>query len=166
MLIADIGQANIEEINVGAAGANYGWSEREGTFVVDHDDEDEFHALPPDDALQGFTYPVAQYDHDEGDAIVGGFVYRGELVPDLYGKYIFGDLVRGRIFYVDVDDLVPGRQATINELTLLRNGVEITLLALLGDDYRADLRFGLDEDGEIYVLTKRDGMIRAWHQPI
>jgi hypothetical protein len=160
LLLSDIGQNNIEEINLIEAGANYGWSEREGTFAFDHANPAILQPLPDDDATLGYTYPVAQYDHDEGAAVVGGFVYRGTLLPELQGKYIFGDLVNGRVFVVDVDDLVQGSQAQVEELTLLRDGAPTTLLALLGNDFRADLRFGLDESGEIYLLTKRDGMVR------
>jgi glucose/arabinose dehydrogenase len=160
LLLSDIGQNNIEEINLIEPGKNYGWSEREGTFVLDHTNPPVLQPLPADDATLGFTYPVAQYDHDEGSAVVGGFVYRGTLLPQLQGKYVFGDLVNGRIFVVDVDELVQGSQAQVEELTLLRNGTPTTLLALLGNDFRADLRFGLDDAGEIYLLTKRDGMVR------
>src|SRR3954452_8514161 len=39
--------------------------------------------LPAEDAKDGFTYPVAQYDHDEGNAVMGGFVYRGRAIPEL-----------------------------------------------------------------------------------
>ena len=160
MLISNIGQNQIEEIEIGLAGANYGWSEREGTFVFDPAQPNVLFPLPADDASLGFTYPVAQYDHGEGNAVVGGFVYRGSLIPALEGHYIFGDGVNGRIFHVPVEDLELGSQAAFEELTLLRNGVPTTLLALLGNDFRTDLRFGIDEAGEIYVLTKRDGMVR------
>ncbi len=161
MLIGDIGQFNIEEVNLGQAGANYGWGAREGTFATEPSDETVLYALPADDAQFGFTYPVAQYDHDEGRAIVGGFVYRGAEIPELQGHYVFGDLRTGRIFHVAEENLLPGQQAAIHELTLLRNGVPVTLLELLGNDTRADLRFGLDEAGELYLSTKRDGFLRT-----
>lgn len=80
-------------------------------------------------------------DHDEGSAIAGGYVYRGAEVPELVGKYLFGDIVNGRIFYVDVDDLALGRQEEILELRLLRDGEAVDLLDLV-DAERADLRFG------------------------
>jgi hypothetical protein len=104
---------------------------------------------------------VAQYDRDEGAAITGGFVYRGSEVPELAGRYVFGDIVNGRIFHLDADALESGRPTEIEELTLLRDGQPITLLDLV-DAPRADLRFGQDEDGEIYVTTKQDGMIRTF----
>lgn len=160
MIISDVGQAGIEEINLGAAGANYGWSEREGTFKVDPKDQHSLLPLPQDDRKNRFTYPVAQYDHNDGNAVIGGFVYRGGQIPDLRGMYLFGDIVAGRIFYVSAKSLVFGRQAKISELTLYYNGQPKTLLDVMGGEERADLRFGMGEDGEIYVLTKRDGVIR------
>ena len=159
LLVSDIGQANIEEIDILLAGGNYGWSEREGPFVVDHTNEDDLQPLPPNDALFGYTYPVAAYDHDVGRAVVGGFVYRGSRAPQLLGKYIFGDVVEGKIFAVDVDALMDGSLAEIVELRLIYEGEERTLLDILGTP-RVDLRWGVDEEGEIYVLSKRDGMIR------
>ncbi|HYQ73161.1 MAG TPA: PQQ-dependent sugar dehydrogenase [Gammaproteobacteria bacterium] len=160
MLIGDIGHNNLEEINLGAPGNNYGWNAREGTFVFDPNMETVVQTLPPNDATLGYTYPVAQYDHDEGDAIVGGFVYRGTGAPALYGKYLFGDIVRGRIFLVDAGALVSGTQASIDELTLLdQNGDQTTLLDITPGS-RVDLRFGVDAAGEIYVMSKRDGVIR------
>jgi hypothetical protein len=58
-----------------------------------------------------------------------------------------------------VDDLVDGSQATIGELLLIFEGERKSLLEILGD-FRADIRFGTGEDQELYVLTKRDGMVR------
>ena len=58
-----------------------------------------------------------------------------------------------------MDALLDGEQAVLEELRLTVNGEPTTLLEILGD-FRADLRFGLDDDGEIYVLTKRDGVVR------
>ncbi len=159
MFISDIGQASIEEINLGVAGANYGWRDREGTFATDPNNQNNLFPLPTSDGVFGYTYPVAQYDHDEGVAVVGGFVYRGQAISSLQGKYIFGDLVNGRMFYTDVDDMILGNVATIHELTLFHNGSEQTLLQIMGNAPRADLRFGVDNDGEIFVIAKRTGEI-------
>jgi glucose/arabinose dehydrogenase len=157
MLLSDIGQANIEEVNVIQVGGNYGWNLREGTFTYVAGD---VVPLPPDDATLDLIYPIAQYDHDEGDAIVGGFVYRGQALPNLVGHYIFGDIVRGRLFHFDMSTIAPDGRTPIHELTIYDADQPTTLLELLGNDFRADLRFGIDGDGEIYVLTKRDGLIR------
>lgn len=165
MLITDCGQAQIEEVNVGRKGANYGWPLREGTFVTDRNDDATLYALPADDASRGFTYPVAQYDHDEGNltrksAITGGFVYRGTAIPALQGHYILGDIVTGRVFHVPVTALKLGSQAALQELTLQQGGHVVTLMDLVAGLDRVDLRFGQDEVGEIYILTKQDGKIR------
>ena len=169
LLISDIGQANVEEINLGAIGANYGWSEREGPYLVIHTNENEVFPLPPGDAALGFTYPVLQYDHDEGDrAISGGYVQRGgHLGAALEGHYLFGDLRSGRIFHAPVASLDGSGPAAFEVLRLVddADGVEKSLLAMVGGGPpapRADLRFGLDDDGIIYLLTKRDGTVRRF----
>ena len=160
MIIADIGQASVEEINIGKPGANYGWAEREGTFAVDRDDEKRVLDLPSNDALKNYTYPALQYGHDLGRAVAGGYVYRGKLLPALRGQYIFGDIVSGRIFFVDAAALTTTKPSAFRELPLQHYGREKSLLQILDGKPRADLRFGMDQDGEIYLLTKRDGMIR------
>jgi glucose/arabinose dehydrogenase len=160
MLIADIGQANIEEIDLGERAANYGWGTYEGRFVVDHDNEKNLLPLPPD-IPPGFTFPAAEYDHSDGDAVTGGFVYRGKTMTQLIGKYVFGDIVRGTIFYADADTLESGLQAPIYRLRLFYHGNEADMRRdIVHNADRADLRFGMGGDGEIYVLTKQDGMIR------
>ena len=159
MFISDIGQASIEEINLGIPGGNYGWRDREGTYATIPNNENNLNPLPANDDQYGYTYPVAMYDHDEGSAVVGGFVYRGEAHTQLQGMYIFGDLVNGRMFYTDAQDMLLGNQADVFELTLFHNGSEQTLLQILGNAPRADLRFGTDNDGEIYVIAKRTGEI-------
>jgi hypothetical protein len=76
---------------------------------------------------------------------------------------VLGDLVVGRIFHVPAASLQLGSQATVHELTLRHNGQTATLFDLVGTspvDGRVDLRFGQDESGEMYVLTKQDGKIR------
>jgi glucose/arabinose dehydrogenase len=159
-LISDIGQARVEEVNILAKGANYGWSKREGTFVTDRADAKVLYGLPQNDATYKFRYPVVQYDHDEGEAIAGGYVYRGSAVPALAGHYLFGDIVKGRVFHVPVASLVQGSQAAPKELRLVKGGREVTLLGLVGAaNGRVDLRFGQDESGEVYIMTKQEGVI-------
>ena len=91
-----------------------------------------------------------EYDHNEGISITGGFVYRGTAIPELYGKYIFGDLalktapVRadGRLFYADL------QAGTINAFPLPQFGGSAILpngLTVHG--------FGQDADGELYALV-------------
>jgi hypothetical protein len=159
MMIADIGQAKIEEIDIGAPGLNYGWSLREGTWAIDAHDENHPSGLPIDDALKGLTYPALQYGHHLGLAVTGGFVYRGKAIRALQGKYLFGDIASGRIFFADVERLSNGKPTPFFELPLVYAGKLQSVLEIVHAD-RADLRFGLDERGEIYVLTKQDGVVR------
>ena len=120
MFLGHIGEHDIEAVYDVRAGDNFGWSEREGPFVFNQTDRCNLYPLPEDDAKFGYIYPVAAYDHnpppgwpctrDGGHAISGGFVYRGDL-PGLFGKYLFGDLVDGRIFYTNADEMRRGRHA-------------------------------------------------------
>ncbi|MBC7921417.1 MAG: PQQ-dependent sugar dehydrogenase [Ferruginibacter sp.] len=159
MLIADIGHANAEELNVGVAGADYGWPEREGTFRMNHRGKmDRVYALPENDSALAYTYPVAQYDHGEGKAISGGFVYSGTTVPLLKGKYIFGDIVSGRVFCAESTRLKPGQQALIEELDIRIAGKTTTFQEACGSK-KTDLRFGVGLENELYLYTKADGRI-------
>ncbi len=170
MFIGDIGQNQVEEINLAVAGANYGWRLREGTFAtafaVPNQLAGPVFPLPADDDEKMFTYPVAQYDHDEGDAVSGGFVYRGSGIPELQGRYVFTDLARGRVFYIHELLLTPSLLAEIKELRISFDGREQDLLDVAGypNTYavgkRVDLRIGIDTAGELYLLTKGDGWIR------
>ena len=169
MFIADIGQNQVEEVNLGVAGANYGWRLREGTFASHYTVEGAapgpVYPLPATDE-QDFVYPVAQYDHDEGNAISSGFVYRGAAIAELQGKYVFSDLVRGRVFFIESEDLTPGNPAEIKELRVIIEGRENNVLEVGGfpNTYaagnRAGLRLGIDTRGELYLLTKGDGWVR------
>ena len=171
MLIAEFGQSQVEEVNLGVRGGNYGWQLREGTFAtafaVNGDTKDDRVYPHPGKDDAPYLYPVAQYDHDEGRGISSGFVYRGKLAPALQGKYVFSELVRGRLFYVDADGLTQGKQAEIKELRLTFDGTERDLIEVVGypNPYmpgtnRADLRLGTDDAGELYLLTKGDGWVR------
>jgi glucose/arabinose dehydrogenase len=140
LIVADVGQDHVEEIDIVRKGGNYGWRIKEGDFLFD-----------PEGAAVGLPFedphlkdPVAEYDHDDGLSIIGGYMYYGSLVPELRAFYVFGDFSRGftspngRLF---VADLLTGR---IEEL-------------LLGADRHAPglfiKGFGQDHDGEIYVLA-------------
>ncbi len=157
MFISNIGQHSLEEVNLGKAGANYGWPYREGTFLFDADANPEVvYPLPADDT--GFTYPVVQYDHDEGNAISGGFVYAGTAIPELKGKYIFGDIPRGTLFYSEVATMQEGQQSPVYRLQLEMNGV-VTDLETITQSKRVDLRLGMDGAGELYLFTKSNGVV-------
>lgn len=169
LLGTDIGQNDVEEINFLEAGKNYGWNTYEGTFLRGGDD------IPRGTDTSLFAWPAAQYDHDDGFAIAGGFVYRGTQIPELIGKFIYGDIVNGRLFYSDFDEMVVAHEdgnflttAAVYELFLTQDGQAVTLKDLIIEarsdnslpNNRTDLRFGQTSDGEIYLSTKQDGWIR------
>lgn len=168
MFLSDIGQNQIEEINLGLRGANYGWRLREGTFATAFGVTGGEPGLvyPRPDEESGFVYPIAQYDHDEGNAIGGGYLYEGNAIPELRDKFVFVDLVRGRVFYIETNQLSPGDLQEIKELRLSFDGVERSLaeVSSFPNSYapggRVDLRLGIDALGELYLLTKGDGWVR------
>ncbi|MFS8478624.1 MAG: PQQ-dependent sugar dehydrogenase [Micromonosporaceae bacterium] len=180
MFLGHIGEHAIEAIYEVRAGDNFGWSEREGAFVWDASAAnpcDRIYPLPADDHRYGYTYPVAAYDHDPpptwncrsdvGRAVVGGFVYRGKQVPELKGKYVFGDIVDGRVFYTEAAQMRRNkkRMAPIHQMMLFdTTGRHVTMQQLAGagapgDPNRVDLRFGSDAAGELYLLAKANGKI-------
>lgn len=159
MLAPNIGQHSIEELNLILPGHNYGWPMREGSFVIHlKESTRNLYPLPADDDGNNLDYPVAEYDHDEGAAIIGGYEYWGASIPKLKGKYVFGDMVNGRLFYVEVNDLKPNTPATMREFRVSLNG-QLTSFKELCDDARLSMRFGRDHEGEVYVSTMPDGKI-------
>ncbi|MDY6928594.1 MAG: PQQ-dependent sugar dehydrogenase [Pseudomonadota bacterium] len=160
MILIDIGQALAEEINVGIAGSNYGWSQREGFLNVDRKNNKTYHPLPANDSQFNYTYPALQYEHDLGRAITGGYVYHGALLTKLNGMYIFGDMASGRIFYTQAAALRNGQMAQFGELKLKHNARIKTLSDIQNGANHAQMRFGVDGAGELYILTRGDGTIR------
>jgi cytochrome c551/c552 len=157
VLVADIGYTNVEELNLLKPGLNYGWPVREGTFVsILNGKKSAIYNLPAHDDPK-YTYPVAEYDHDEGNSIAGGFVYTGDIAI-LKGKYIFGDILRGRVFYVENADLKLGHQSVIKEFDLQFGDLKSTYLDLVKNK-KADIRFGLGENNAFYIWAKTDGKI-------
>lgn len=168
MYITDIGQSQIEEVNIGIPGANYGWRLREGTFAtafgIGNARPGPVYPRPVDE--QEFVYPVAQYDHTPSNAISSGFVYRGTAIPSLSGQFVFTDMVTGRVFYIATENLEAGDPALIQELRVIIDDEERNLAEALGfpNTYargnRADIRLGIDSRGELYLLSKGDGWVR------
>jgi len=185
MFAVDIGMSQVEEVNIVREGANYGWMRREGIF--DNGVNIPGGALPqvyplPASILDGsmkdgYTYPVAIYDHGEGVAITGGLVYGGRI-PALRGKFVFGDINRGRVFAADVaalkaaDDGIPRTVAPVEEIQLFvreANGTtrdvtfkELAEKTMGGPLMRADLHIGRARDGELFLTSRQDGMIRMF----
>lgn len=144
--VADVGQNDIEEVDLVTAGSNYGWNYKEGSFFFDPNGNDPGFVTDVDPgAPAGLVDPVAEYDHDEGIAIVGGFVYSAGQIPEIDGRYVFGDFGSfdadaGRLFYLDGND-------AITEFDI--RGQANLAAALNG--------FGRDFDGNVYVMTNTTG---------
>jgi glucose/arabinose dehydrogenase len=133
MWIGDVGESDIEEINhlpAGERGWNFGWYFFEGTMQR-HDDA-------PEDTVP----PVFEYTHEEGVAVIGGYVYRGTEIPGLEGAYVFGDLT-GVIWALGTDGAVQLPTRVSGALT----------------------SFGHGPDGELFVLTLREGAFRLVAAP-
>lgn len=159
LFAVNIGEHNIEALNMIKPGRFYGWPIREGTFLERFfNEKGKVYPLPPNDSIYHVTYPVAQLDHDESTAISGGFEYRGTAIPQLAGKYVFGDIASGKLFFVNMKDLNLGKQATIKKWNITLNGA-LTSLAQLCKNNRVEMRFGMDSKGELYILTKADGKV-------
>lgn len=155
LLIGDVGQFNIEEINVGQNGANYGWPSLEGTFLLNPADAFDLTLDADTDGdgvgqfaqANGLVEPVFRYDHQDGNSVTGGFVYRGSGIPALTGKYVFADLSR-RLFAGDPD---TGQFEEVNVVGGL--GLPPQLLS-----------FGTDSAGELYVIGG-NGQVLALVEP-
>ncbi|MER3418866.1 MAG: glucose dehydrogenase, partial [Chloroflexota bacterium] len=136
--IADVGQDRYEEVDRApeglGRGANYGWARMEGR-----------HCYPSGESCgggsSGFVLPVAEYGHDQGCSVTGGYVYRGTAFPALGGVYLFGDYCSGRIWGLASGG--PDEQAPV---LLLRSGRSIS-------------SFGEDDAGELYLTDLADGSV-------
>jgi hypothetical protein len=170
MYVADIGQNIVEEISPVTAGANLGWNKWEGSFTYQGR---EGVGTANQRGEAGMTYPIAEYDHRDPlfqrAAITGVYVYRQTAVRPLTNKIIFGDNPSGEIFYVDADNLPKGGQDPVHRILFNDRGTSKTLLQLIREKNaaqgkppapRADLRLGVGPQGQLFVLNKRDGVIR------
>ena len=157
MIVTDIGEANIEEINIVEKGGDYGWPNREGNFgITTTRDMKTLYNLEKSD-LSRFKCPLAQYDHEDGNAVGGGYLYEGEI-ESLKNKYIFGDIVNGKLFYMNLNPELT--DSTIYELTIVDKGKETTLQDM-SNIKRLHQRIGYDRFNKIlYVITKADGIVR------
>lgn len=161
MFFSMIGENKIDAIYEGIKGANYGWNNREGAFVFDRENPMYVTALPKNDKDYNYTYPIIQLDHDDSKALIGGYVYNGKRIPELKGKYLFGDIVYGPLFYTDATKMKTGASAPpVYRVQLFNEKNEpTTFVKEVSHYYRADLKFGQDEAGEIYLLSKTNGKI-------
>jgi glucose/arabinose dehydrogenase len=136
LYIGDVGQNAYEEIDFqpadGKGGLNYGWNTREALHCFRSDDCES----------SGMIDPIAEYGHDQGCSVTGGYVYRGAAFPSLQGLYIFGDYCSGTIWSLHRDAAGKWEQRK-----LLDSKLSIS-------------SFGEDESGELYVLDLSGGIYR------
>ncbi|WP_303318083.1 PQQ-dependent sugar dehydrogenase [Flavivirga abyssicola] len=169
LITFDIGAAQREEIIIVRPGGNYGWERYEGTRLNNSNVS----------LVQGTVHspPVVEYDHTTGGfAIVGGFVVSDPQDVNFKDKVIFTDLPTGKVFFADFNEMLQaekdGNQASFYEINNFKlDGVEITENIGGGGTnpgvtfedviryQRGDLRFGHDEQGNVYFVTKQSGTI-------
>lgn len=131
LFAGDVGQNSREEIDIIVSGGNYGWDVMEGSLCFEPSSGCD---------TSGKILPIAEYTHDEGISITGGYVYRGSTIASLVGKYVFGDYSGSRIWV-----LTEGEDDTWTRSELLSPAFLIS-------------SFGEDEAGELYVLNY-DGVL-------
>ena len=139
--IGDVGQASWEEVDVvraGAKGLDFGWNVREG-----------MHCFQPATGCRtaGLVDPVAEYGHDQGCTIIGGYVYRGAAQPILAGTYLVADYCSGRVFALPAGVTGPTQPARVGSF-----GAGI-------------VAFGEDAGGELYAVNQRGPISRIVARP-
>jgi glucose/arabinose dehydrogenase len=147
LVIADVGQGQWEEIDyepAGRGGRNYGWRNREGAH-------NHVTTLPP--AFLPLTDPVHEYDHSVGASITGGYVYRGNALGAANrGRYFFADFIRSRVWSLALTINSTGEATASNRIEHTADLGGATQLAGVSS-------FGLDADGEIYVVSHTNGTV-------
>jgi len=132
LFAGDVGQNRREEIDIVERGKNYGWNIMEGMLCF----------KPEKNCNQkGLALPILDYPQSQGYSVIGGYVYRGKLIQELKGVYVYGDYGSGFIWGLKYDS--TGRTATSDVLI---------------DSHLPISSFGEDTDGELYVVSHR-GMI-------
>ncbi len=141
LYIADVGQNRWEEINAvptGEGGHNFGWNVREASEC--------FQAATCD--TTGLTDPVVEYGRGDGCSVTGGYVYRGSTVSELAGRYVYSDYCDG---WIRSFRLANGQAADPQELDIPSIG--------------AVTSFGVDGQGELYVMTGDGALLRFASPP-
>jgi len=134
---ADVGQNQWEEVDRIVRGGNYGWNVLEGN-----------HCFQPSSGCgtAGLIAPRVEYSHEFGCAIIGGYVYRGQAMPELDGWYVYGDFCSGRVWAVNAES---------------DSGAAIPI----ADTGASISSFALDASGELYLLTFDRGVLKLARKP-
>jgi len=141
LYIGDVGQNAYEEISFQAAGSeggeNYGWRIMEG-----------FNCYQPRENCDktGLVDPILEYPHSEGNSVTGGYVYRGEALPELVGSYFYGDFGNGNIWRATQND-----DGSFSSELFMDTSFSIS-------------SFGEDEAGELYLVDFRGGVYRLTNE--
>ena len=139
--IGDVGQGSWEEIDYLAAGhaglVNFGWDVMEGTHVYEDKEPNRAGTL---------VEPVAEYSHEDGCSVTGGYVYRGEQVAALRGRYVFGDFCSGTIWSSAV------RNGQVSPARRFR--FEVSSLSSFGEDGHGEL-YAVSLDGSLFRFSAR-----------
>ncbi len=148
LIIADVGQSLREEIDYeprGQGGRNYGWRNREGT-------RDNVTSRP---LFSPPTDPIFEYGRGDGGSVTGGFVYRGSRLGAAYrGRYFFADYVSGRVWSIALT-LGGTGEATASDRR--EHTAELGGGTVLGNISS----FGVDADGELYILNYSGSVVRV-----
>jgi glucose/arabinose dehydrogenase len=134
MYIGDVGQGQWEEIDfeaAGTAGLNYGWN----TYEASH----QYSGNNPQAELK---FPIAEYSHDNGCSVTGGYVYRGQAIPDLQGVYFYGDFCSGMLWYA------------------YRTSEDTWVSDLWMDTDYGISSFGEDISGELYIVDYAGAVLK------
>jgi glucose/arabinose dehydrogenase len=140
LYIGDVGESQWEEVDYASAaeaagrGVNYGWSVMEGRHCVHTQECDQ----------TGLTLPILEYEHTEGCAVISGYVYRGAAIPAIQGKYFYADYCSGWVRSVRVEG---GVVVEPTDWPALKPGGQVT-------------SFGVDADGELYLLSQQGGVFK------
>lgn len=134
LIVADVGQDKWEEINIIEKGKNYGWNYREGRHCFS----------PKKNCQKNSVDPIYEYGRDEGASITGGYVYTGNEIKALRGKYLFADFVSGRVWAIDFSQM---------------KNQEVKKVYSLGKWPLLISSFSQDEQGEVYLADFGEGRI-------
>jgi glucose/arabinose dehydrogenase len=129
---ADVGQYDWEEIDIIENGKNYGWRCYEGNHPFNTSGCN----------YPEYIFPIWEYPHGPECSVTGGYVYRGNLIPELTGKYIYGDYCSRKIWSLEYDGINPPVNAFV-----------VTTPNLITS-------FGVDELNEIYITLSNGNISR------
>jgi len=134
LFAADVGQDSFEEVDIITKSGNFGWNTMEAS-----------HCYPSGNSCNstGLILPIMEYPHNAsgGEAIIGGFVYRGSAIAGLAGDYVFGDLYSGHV-WAGVQD----SSGNWNQTLVLSHNLTVS-------------SFGQDISGEPYLLDYGNGAV-------